>query len=68
MNYSVIMSRGNRHRNRSLSPDENVSASSVPVVQETRFFPEQRSHITPSKFFGEVGEDLESWIKNIRKN
>lgn len=57
MNFSVIMPRGNRHRNRSTSLDENVH-----VLQETNVFPEQRSDVTPSKSLGDIGEDFESWI------
>ncbi|VDI47414.1 Hypothetical predicted protein [Mytilus galloprovincialis] len=60
------MGRTRKTRNRSLSPAPSVSVVRTPISStphERRDLPEVKSQVTPSKFFGDVGEDFESWIK-----
>ncbi|CAG2250777.1 unnamed protein product [Mytilus edulis] len=60
------MGRTRKTRNRSLSPAPSVSVVRTPISStphERRDLPETKSQVTPSKFFGDVGEDFESWIK-----
>ncbi|CAC5413297.1 unnamed protein product [Mytilus coruscus] len=60
------MGRTRETRNRSLSPAPSVSVVRTPISskpRERRDLLEVKSQVTPSKFFGKVGEDFESWIK-----
>ncbi|CAC5405927.1 unnamed protein product [Mytilus coruscus] len=60
------MGRTRETRNRSLSPAPSVSVVRTPISSkphERRDLPEVKSQVTPSKFFGKVWEDFESWIK-----
>ena len=59
-----------RTKNRSPSPASPVSVQKTPVpdIQFVRHdTPGVKSQVTPSKFYGEVGEDFESWIKTFER-
>lgn len=50
-------------RLRSLSP----VPSSSPRMVTIRQVKETKSNVTPSKFYGDVGEDFENWIKTFER-
>lgn len=54
---------GRKGRQRSLSPIPSSSPRMVTMREAT----DTKSNVTPSKFYGDVGEDFENWIKTFER-